>query len=135
MLHSETGDSSQRQGWQELLQEATDALVRMDADRLEELVRCCEDLNRQQRTPQRLATTGRGSHRTAEQMRQERASLAVMGRLLEETRANLRVLTHLHVLRLKQAAGDAERWHAWQHGAAGAGMAGAGTARSGYGDN
>ena len=128
VFHSETGKSPHGLGWHQLLQEATEALVRMDADRLEELVRCCEDLNRQQQAVPRSRAAARDERMAG--MRQERASLAVMARLLQETRANLRVLTHLHVLRLKEAAGDAERWHAWQHGAAGAGTTGVE-----YGDN
>ncbi len=128
VFHTETGGSPRGDGWHELLQEATDALVRMDADRLEELVRCCEDLNRQQQASPRKVATALANRATVRQMQEELASLAVMGRLLEETRANLRVLTHLHVLRLKEAAGDAEKWSAWRHSASGA-------AGVGYGDN
>ncbi len=113
--------------WQELLQEATEALVQMDAERLEELARCCADLNRQ---PKR-SRSARGpwqqsvAHRQAAAVAKERESLAILERLLEETRANLRVLTHLHLLRLKAEAGTQEQWESWRHRPAGAG----------YGDN
>ena len=112
--------------WQELLQEATEALIQMDADRLEELARCCADLNRQpkrSRSPRtlHLSTPHRSipSSSTAG-MTAERESLATLARLLEETRANLRVLTHLHLLRLKAEAGSVEQWESWQHRSAGA---------------
>uniref|UniRef100_E6PZE3 Uncharacterized protein n=1 Tax=mine drainage metagenome TaxID=410659 RepID=E6PZE3_9ZZZZ len=114
------------QGWQEqfqngsgpsrsvelsgLVREATESLVRMDADRLEELARCCRDLNREpagmidQRVDQRLATQDSMRERTRELAREltrQRASMDVFARLLVETRANLRVLSHLHALRLR----------------------------------
>lgn len=118
--------------WQELLQEATEALIQMDADRLEELARCCADLNRQPKRSRSAKATSPQStpHRsTASQftpssfpagVSAERQSLATLARLLEETRANLRVLTHLHLLRLKAEAGTLEQWESWQHRSAGA---------------
>lgn len=113
------------QAWQGLLQEATDALVRMDADRLEELARCCADLNRQMQgvTPPSGTASSKGhlvssdhaafSMRGLEQqLSAQRASMAVMARLLAETRANLRVLTRLHMLRLKAAESlHPDVWH------------------------
>jgi hypothetical protein len=107
--------------WQSLLQEATEALVRMDANRLEELARCCEDLNRKMQSDcedsvqaQKEALRGMTSEISA-----QKASLAVMSRLLEETRANLRVLTRLHILRLKAAAGGIPDFDLWHSHAAG----------------
>ncbi len=113
--------------WQELLQEATEALIQMDADRLEELARCCADLNRQpkqsrrSKAPSPLSIPRRSiAISTAAGVSAERQSLATLARLLEETRANLRVLTHLHLLRLKAEAGTLEQWESWQHRSAGA---------------
>lgn len=116
-------EEDQMQAWQGLLQEATDALVRMDADRLEELARCCADLNRQIQVaspPRRSAREGVSSADSAsfsmrgleQQLSAQRASMAVMARLLAETRANLRVLTRLHMLRLKAAESlHPDVWH------------------------
>ncbi len=101
------------QSWHHLLREATDALVRMDADRLEELVRCCADLNRQMQSVELPAGNPSPSmRRLAQEVSAHQASIAVMGRLLAETRANLRVLTRLHLLRLKAAESAAESQHA-----------------------
>ncbi len=113
------------QVWQGLLQEATDALVRMDADRLEELARCCADLNRQMQSVTAGSGTALSSRRVAssdraafsmkgleQQLSAQRASMAVMARLLAETRANLRVLTRLHMQRLKAAESlHPDVWH------------------------
>lgn len=111
------------QAWQGLLQEATDALVRMDADRLEELARCCDDLNRQMQVAAPSTRSGRGAVSSPDsasfsmrgfeqQLSAQRASMAVMARLLAETRANLRVLTRLHMLRLKAAESlHPDVWH------------------------
>lgn len=127
VFHSETDVTAHRPFWHQLLQEATEALVRMDADRLEELVRCCSDLNRQRKVSPRSApeATADENRRLVRLTQDGPASLAVMARLLEETRVNLRVLTHLHMIRLKEAAGDSEKWHAWHHR----------TVRTDYGDN
>ena len=127
-----------------LVREATASLVRMDADRLEELARCCRDLNREpaERANQRVDVQAvrqpeqrlsqfdghnqgqfrdqnRDQFRASEspdpdsmrdltgelsqELAAQRASMDVFARLLVETRANLRVLSHLHALRLRAA--------------------------------
>ncbi len=135
-----------------LVREATASLVRMDADRLEELARCCRDLNREpaERANQRVdvqavrqpeqrlsqfdghnqgqfrdqnrnqfSDQNRDQFRASEspdpdsmrdltgelsqELAAQRASMDVFARLLVETRANLRVLSHLHALRLRAA--------------------------------
>ncbi len=151
-----------------LVREATASLVRMDADRLEELARCCRDLNREpaERANQRVdvqavrqpeqrlsqfdghnqgqfrdqnrnqfdghnqgqfrdqnrnqfSDQNRDQFRASEspdpdsmrdltgelsqELAAQRASMDVFARLLVETRANLRVLSHLYALRLRAA--------------------------------
>jgi hypothetical protein len=78
-----------------LVQEATAALIAMDAQRLEELARCCADLNRE------LQGTGAMAEAAAEiQCAAEDVNL--LGRVLFETRANLVVLSRLHAIRLHE---------------------------------
>ena len=78
-----------------LVREATDALIAMDAERLEELARCCVDLNRELEAQYSLAEV-------AEAAREIAAETDLLGRILVETRANLAVLTRLHVIHLNQ---------------------------------
>lgn len=77
----------------ELVAEATRALARLDADRLEELALCCQALNRDQ---------GAGSLPPGEMARQARAARGeweVFGRVLDATRGNLAVINRLRELR------------------------------------
>jgi hypothetical protein len=77
-----------------LVVEASMALARLDADRLEELALSCQALNRD------LAPVG--DERRAELARQAQGAvgdMAVFGRVLEATRANLSVLSRLRELR------------------------------------
>ena len=81
-----------------LVREATQALAMLDADRLEELARSCEALNREL---QQNATTANPMDRAA--LAQEAAGavreMAVLGRVLDATRANGRVMRTLLELR------------------------------------
>ena len=98
-------------GWQEqvrpglalreLLTEATAALISMDAQRLEELAQCCVDLN------QEVRETGDLADARAE-LQQATQEMKLLHRVLLETRANLTVLSRLHVLRLRERCGLAE---------------------------
>lgn len=92
-------------GWQEhlrpgvelrsIVQQATAALIAMDAERLEELALCCADLNREDR------------QRDTAEMREPnsfagvRDEMDLFGGILRETRANLTVLSRLHAIRLR----------------------------------
>jgi hypothetical protein len=78
--------------------EASQALAHLDADRLEELARCCQSLNR---TTNRTAASSGVAERTtlgreAEAIMRE---MEVFARVLEATRANLRVLRRLRDMR------------------------------------
>lgn len=79
----------------EVVQEATAALVRMDAERLEELARCCHDLNHDS-----------ASAATAGDIASAEMELYLLGRVLYETRANLKVLSRLHAIRLRTDCGE-----------------------------
>jgi hypothetical protein len=93
-------------GWQEqlrpgvalrgILQEATAALISMDAARLDELARCCADLNRE-------LHSGREIAETAVELQGAAGDLKLLNCVLFETRANLTVLSRL--LALRQAGG------------------------------
>ncbi len=79
----------------ELVREASRALACLDADRLEELALSCEALNRD------LApASARARQALAAQARDASRDMAVFGRVLEATRANLQVMSRLRDLRL-----------------------------------
>jgi mRNA degradation ribonuclease J1/J2 len=94
-------------GWQEqlrpgvalqrIVEEATEALISMDAQRLEELARCCADLNRE------LQISGEMNEAAAD-LKSAEKDVKLLGRVLFETRANLTVITRLYVLRLRDQA-------------------------------
>lgn len=98
-------------GWQEqvrpglalreLLTEATAALISMDAQRLEELAQCCADLNEEARETGDLADA-------RAELQQATQEMKLLHRVLLETRANLTVLSRLHVLRLREGCGLAK---------------------------
>lgn len=78
----------------ELVVEASRALSRLDADRLEELALSCQALNRalvNEDTEARAAL--------AVEARNATGDMAVLARVLEATRANLNVMSRLRELR------------------------------------
>jgi hypothetical protein len=77
-----------------LVVEASRALARLDADRLEELALSCQALNRD------LVFSEQGEGPAwAEQVREAAVDMAVYARVLEATRANLNVMQRLRELR------------------------------------
>jgi hypothetical protein len=83
----------------EIVAEASRALALLDADRLEELARCCQALNRD---PLGLTGLARGDAERADIVRQAREAageMAVFARVLDATRANLTVMKRLRALR------------------------------------
>jgi hypothetical protein len=104
-----------------LVAEASCALARLDADRLEELALCCRALNRD-------LTSFSAEKRTvlAHQAREAARDMAVFARVLEATRANLNVMNRLRELHLGRQG--------YQEPPAGAGWECART-ESGHGDN
>lgn len=80
----------------DIVQQATAALVAMDAKRLEELARCCADLNREIEACDEMAEA-------VATLRDVRKDLKLLDRVLYETRANLTVLSRLYTIRLQEA--------------------------------
>ena len=94
----------------ELVVEASGALARLDATRLEELALSCQALTRA-RSPEDAGERER-------QAREAEADMAVFARVLEATRSNLNVMKRLRELRAgrleyteRQARGSAEGGH------------------------
>jgi hypothetical protein len=114
----------------ELVVEASQALARLDADRLEELVLCCQALTREQaltqEPPRESARESTGALnrdllpikeaerlRLAAEARDARGDMAVFARVLEATRANVQVIERLRALRagrLEYSERDGARW-------------------------
>ncbi len=97
----------------ELVVEASRALARLDADRLEELALSCRALNRElslQDTDLRTAMVL--------QSREAAGDMAVFARVLEATRANLRVMNRIRELRrgCLEYGGDARGWAHTENG-------------------
>lgn len=82
------------QGLKELVVEASRALARLDAGRLEELALSCQALNQD---PGPEDTEHRAA--LAYEMRETAGDMAVFARVLEATRANLHVMNRLSDLR------------------------------------
>ena len=74
--------------------EASLALARLDADRLEELALSCQALNRDL-----SAWSGQERAEMARQAREAAGEMAIFARVLEATRANLDVMSRLRELR------------------------------------
>jgi hypothetical protein len=95
----------------ELVVEASHALARLDADRLEELALSCQALNRE-------LTPGAGlSIELARQSREAVGDMALFARVLEVTRANVSVMNRLRALRVhsleygqERQSGPEETW-------------------------
>jgi hypothetical protein len=83
-------------GLREIVQHATEALVHMNAERLEELARCCVTLKRD------IEDQGKRT-RTVIELQDSRADMELLGRVLRKTRSNLAVLFRLHALRFAEA--------------------------------
>jgi hypothetical protein len=92
----------------ELVVDASRALARLDADRLEELALSCQALNRD------LGSAGAGERAAlASQAREAAREMAVFARVLEATRANLKVMNRLRELRgglLEYREAPAQGW-------------------------
>jgi hypothetical protein len=102
----------------ELVREASAALARLDAERLEELARCCQALNRDLR--RRPGAQGRGESGAqlgsalAAQVRAAAGEFVVFTRVLEATRVNLEVMMRLKAFQQEQLEyGGQARAHHW----------------------
>lgn len=104
-------ESRGRPKLKELVVEASRALARLDADRLEELALSCQALNRDlvQGDPARQDGDARAA--LALERKEAEGDMAVFARVLEATRANLDVMNRLRELRagrLEYRAGPME---------------------------
>lgn len=99
-----------------LVVEASQALARLDAARLEELAVSCQALNRE------LAGSGREERaRLAREARDAAGEMAVFGRVLEVTRNNLQVMNRLRELRMGCAEYNEPEAPRWARGGSGHG--------------
>ena len=105
----------------ELVVEASHALARLDAARLEELALSCQTLTRAQNTEDLGGRTP-----LAQQAREAAADMAVFARVLDATRANLSVMKRLRELR----AGRLEYTELQARGGTGAGSPSTGVSKS-----
>jgi hypothetical protein len=91
----------------ELVVEALQALARLDADRLEELARSCEALNRE------VKQAGEEEYAALKIcVRESAKEMAILAHVLEATRANVNVMNRLRELRegrLEYAATECTR--------------------------
>ena len=94
----EMGEHSGRPKLKELVVEASQALARLDADRLEELALSCQALNRDL-VHDRSQDDGDASAALALECKEAVGDMAVLARVLEATRANLDVMLRLRELR------------------------------------
>jgi hypothetical protein len=85
--------SEHRPELKQLVTEASRALATLDAERLEELALSCQALNRDLKP-----ATAAERLSVARQAREAAGDLAVFGRVLEATRANLKVMRRLRQL-------------------------------------
>jgi hypothetical protein len=83
----------------QIVSEASRALALLDADRLEELARSCQALNRDCMESDHLAHAG-----MARQARDAARDMAVFARVLDATRANLHVMNRLRELRMGEGS-------------------------------
>ncbi len=92
----------------EMVVEASQALARLDAERLEELALCCQALNRN------IASASDAEREErAWQVRDAVGEMAVFGRVLDATRANLEVMNRVRerrTARLEYEGGGRGPW-------------------------
>ena len=81
--------------------EATQALALMDQSRLDELADACRALNRYAEPGYLQSLKLEERARLAEEARQAQGEMAVFARVIEATRANLKVMHRLRELRMK----------------------------------
>jgi hypothetical protein len=84
----------------DIVQQATEALVSMDADRLEELALCCVDLNREVENPEEWLVPVAHLLEEDEDLKKD---MRLLERVLFETRANLTVFSRLQAIRVAKA--------------------------------
>ena len=110
----EIGTRRQNTALKELVVEASRALARLDADRLEELALSCQALNRDI-----VPIKARNHAELVRQAREAKGDMAVFARVLDATRANLDVMNRLRELRadrLEYGERHARNWLRTENG-------------------
>jgi len=92
-------ESRGRPKLKELVAEASRALARLDADRLEELALCCQALNRDLAQGDLTHGNAVDCQALASECKEAVGDMAIFARVLEATRANLNVMNRLRELR------------------------------------
>ena len=95
----EMGERGGRPKLKELVVEASRALARLDADRLEELALSCQALNRDLAQSDQAHGDAADHAALALECKEAEGDMAVFARVLEATRANLNVMNRLRELR------------------------------------
>ncbi len=95
----EKNESWRHPNLKELVVEASQALARLDAVRLEELALSCQALNRDMVQADVAPGDGDARAEIARQAKEAVNDMAVFARVLEATRANLSVMNRLRELR------------------------------------
>ncbi len=85
----------------EIVAEASQALIHLNAERLEEMALSCEAMNREM-----LADGGPARKAMSDQITEAAAGMKLLGRVLDETRSNLKVLCSLREQREGQLEYD-----------------------------
>ena len=96
----EMGERRGRPKLKELVVEASRALTRLDANRLEELALSCQALNRDLVQSDWLHGDAADRKSLALECKEAEGDMAVFARVLEATRANLNVMNRLRELRV-----------------------------------
>jgi hypothetical protein len=104
------GERGERPLLKELVVEASQALSRLDAERLEELALSCQALTRELVEQEWKKHDGDGRTVLEREAREAAGDMAVFARVLEATRANLEVMNRLRELR----AGRLEYGQPWR---------------------
>lgn len=97
------GEQKEMPELKQLVREASEALARLDAERLEELAQCCKALNRnwnQELREDKSSTPEQAE--LARQVREASGEFVIFTRVLQATRANLDVMRRLRAMREEQ---------------------------------
>ena len=99
----------ERQELREVVVEASQALARLDADRLEELALSCQLLNREWK-----CAGAADRERVAREAREAAGEMGIYARVLEGTRANVNVMHRLRELRAGRIEYSERNGQGWE---------------------
>jgi hypothetical protein len=99
----------------DLVTEASQALARLDADRLEELALSCQALNRALPGSDQVQSEEEARKALTLESKEAAGDMAVFARVLEVTRANLNVINRLRELRACELEYGVPQTQGWRH--------------------